>query len=84
MRCGCNELQGHAGGFPFPAMNRPLTPIERRRQLWALMLAELPPDERDRIREVPYGADAVAFAVAVELVALAQEQQRARNAARLN
>jgi hypothetical protein len=46
---------------------------ERRKKLWHELLAQLPPDERDRIRENPEGEDAVSLAMMVELFAMAEE-----------
>lgn len=49
--------------------NPPLSLVARRRLLWRICLAQLPPDERERVLAEPAGPEALSFAVTVELFA---------------
>ena len=49
--------------------NPPLSLVARRRLLWRICLAQLPPDERERVLADPAGPEALSFAVTVELFA---------------
>jgi hypothetical protein len=47
--------------------------LERRKKLWHELMAQLPPDERERVQENPEGDDAISLGMMVELFAMAEE-----------
>jgi hypothetical protein len=47
--------------------------LERRRRIWHECLAQVEPDERERIRESLQGQESLSLAVTVELLAMAEE-----------